>query len=494
MSSTMASHSFLSDEATYSFYNEFLDESQFTAEEGEEEERKLSWRLDPMESHSDWTIVVQHQGTETRDTYHTHKNILAVGPCKSDYFASLFRSTHLAESQDNTSHIVLEEPAANAMPIMLDFIYDIPRHKLDICTSHVVALRYLSKYFGIRILYRKVMEFHKKDMTLDNISTYIQDAAVFHDESILKLAATKCLDNLQQLADERLLEQMDPSFFLRILSNPEVDTCSVSCQMSTLLVKYCQIHKDELTKELFEALTDRKYIPQIDREAAVALLELEVAICGVESKESGPSSSCLQKRCIKVLALHWKDFAQHDKMPSSTLQKLPSTVLVELMEKTILVAKQNHCDLERSKLTDSMSLEEHVEELKRKKAEMEVTHKLELQHCRQEGCEKANHLRSLLAEKDRQLLEYRREWDKMIRVPPNYKGFSDTRQSTFHHQAANEPFDSASNRMGRFGRIRPTAMPRIGESSEDGFLVLDTNGGIPHKRWPVFYYKASNHD
>ena len=489
----MTSNSFLSDEATHSFDNEFLDDTPFSPEE---EEHKLSWRLDPVESHSDWTIVIQHQGTETRDTYHTHKNILAVGPCKSDYFASLFRSTHLAESQDNTSHIILEEAAAHAMPIMLDFIYDIPRHKLDISTRHVVALRYLSKYFGIRILYRKVMEFHKNDMTLDNISTYIQDAAVFHDESILKLAATKCLDNLQQLADETLLQQMNPSFFLRILSNPEVDTCSVSCQMSTLLVEYCQIHKEELTRELFEALTDRKYIPQIDREAAVALLELEVAICGGESEETtSPSSSCLQKRCIKVLALHWKDFAEHDNMPSSTLQKLPSAVLVELMEKTILVAKQNHCDLERSKLTDSMSLEEQVEELKRKRAEMEVAHQLELQQCRQEGREKANHLRSLLAEKDRQILEYRREWDKMVRVPPDYKGFSDTRQSTFHHDAANEPFDSASNRaISRFGRIRPTAMPRIGESSEDGFLVLDTSGGIPHKRWPVFYYKASDHD
>lgn len=484
--STMASNSFLSDEATHSFDNDFIEGTPFGQEE---EEHKLSWRLDPVESHSDWTIVVQHEGTERCDTYHTHKNILAVGPCKSDYFASLFRSTHLAESQNNTSHIVLEEPAAQAMPIMLDFVYDIPQHKLDISTQHVVALRYLAKYFGIRILYRKVMEFHKKDMRLDNISTYIADASVFHDETTLRLAATKCLDNLQ-LMDSNLLQQMDPTFFLRILSNPEVDTCSVSCQMSTILVQYCQIHRDELTKDLFEQLTDRKYIPQIDREAAVPLLELEVVNCSSNNEEEeNSSSSCLQKRCIKVLALHWKDFAEHGEMPTSTLQKLPTAVLVELMEKTILVAKQNILDMERSKLTDSMSLVEQVEELEREKTEMEAAHELELRHCRQEGRDKANHLRSLLAEKDRQLSEYRREWDKMIRVPADYDRFSDKRQSTFHHQAANEPFDNPSNRMSRFGRIRPTAMPRIGESNEDGFLLLDTNK-IPHKRWPLFYYKG----
>jgi hypothetical protein len=159
------------------------------------------------------------------------------------------------------------------------------------------------------------------------------------------------------------------------------------------------------------------------------------------------------------------------------------------MEKTVLVAKQNQYDLERSKLTDSMSLVEQVEELQREKREMNTAHRLDLQRCRQEGRDKANHLRSLLAEKDRQVLEYRREWDKMIRVPHDYNRFADTRQSTFHHQAANEPFDNPSNRMGRFGRIRPTAMPRIGESCEDGFLVIETNE-IPHKRYPVFYYKG----
>lgn len=478
----MTSNSFLSDEATHSFDDDVMDGMPLGEEQ--EEEQKLSWRLDPVESHSDWTLLVLHG--DVTNTYHVHKNILAVGPCRSDYFVSVFRSTHLAESQNNTSQIVLEEPAARAMPIMLDFIYDIPAHRLEISTQHVVALRYLAKYFGIRIMYRKVMEYLKKDMSLDNLSTYIAGAAVFHDETALSLAATKCLDNLQFMNDT-LMEQMDPTFFLRILSNPDVDTCSVSCQMSTLLAEYCQIHREELTKELFEQLTDRKHIPQIDRDAAVPLLELEVDICGDKQTDSNvPSSSCLQKRCIKVLALHWKDFAEPDKMPSSTLHKLPKAVLVELMEKTILVAKQNHHDMERSKLTDSMSLMEQVEELKREKAEREAAHRLELQQCQQEGRARANHLHSLMTEKDRQIAEYRREWGKMVRVPPEYNRFGDKRLSTFHHQAANEPFDAnpSSNRVSRFGRIRPTAMPRIGESDEDGYLVVDTR-----KRWPVFYYK-----
>jgi hypothetical protein len=84
-------------------------------------------------------------------------------------------------------------------------------------------------------------------------------------------------------------------------------------------------------------------------------------------------------------------------------------------------------------------------------------------------------------------LEYRREWDKMVRVPPEYR-FADERTSTYHHLSGNEPFDNLTTGVNQFGRIRPTAMPRIGESSENGYLVLDTDS-IPHKRWPVYYYK-----
>jgi hypothetical protein len=384
----------------------------------------------------------------------------------------------LAESQTNTSKIPLEDAAAQVMPILLDFMYD-TEHKLEIATQHVVALRYLAKYFAMRILYRKVMEYHKKDMTLENIGTYIADAAVFHDETTLSLAAIKCIDNLRVL-DKTLLERMDPSFLLRILSNPDVDTCSVSCHLSMLLVDYFQIHHEEVSKELFRELTDRKYIPQIDRDAAAPLLELEMAICG---EENGPS--CLQKRCIKVLALYWKDFAEHDKMPS--FHKLPSAVLVELMEKTILVAKQNYLDLERSKLIDSATRLKQLESLKMEKAQMEAQHQLQLEEQKEVTRDKLNHLRSLLAEKDRQILEYRREWDKMVRVPPEYR-FADERTSTYHRLSGNEPFDNPTTGVNQFGRIRPTAMPRIGDCSEDGHLVLDTDS-IPHKRWPVYYYK-----
>lgn len=53
----------------------------------------LSWRLDPEESLSDWTILVKtkRSNDDKVDTYHVHKSVLGVGPRRSNYFATAIR-------------------------------------------------------------------------------------------------------------------------------------------------------------------------------------------------------------------------------------------------------------------------------------------------------------------------------------------------------------------------------------------------------------------
>ena len=55
-------------------------------------------------------------------TSHLHRNMLAVGPCKSHYFTALFR-TPMAETTTKTSDIKFRKDAADAVPLILDFIY-----------------------------------------------------------------------------------------------------------------------------------------------------------------------------------------------------------------------------------------------------------------------------------------------------------------------------------------------------------------------------------
>ena len=74
--------------------------------------------------------------------YHLHRTILAAGPCKSDYFAALFK-TPMRETTTNTSTIEMAKDAADAVPLMLDFMYT---QELGIITCELaVTLRFLAE-------------------------------------------------------------------------------------------------------------------------------------------------------------------------------------------------------------------------------------------------------------------------------------------------------------------------------------------------------------
>jgi len=57
----------------------------------------LSWRVDPEESLSDWTIVVKTKRSDKApQEYHVHKSVLGAGPRRSQYFANAFRQVEEA--------------------------------------------------------------------------------------------------------------------------------------------------------------------------------------------------------------------------------------------------------------------------------------------------------------------------------------------------------------------------------------------------------------
>ena len=83
----------------------------------------LSWRMSPEESPSDWTLIVTTgEGTGVSNEYILHRNVLTVGPCKSDYFMAFFRMP-MKEKMTSTSEIELDMDAADVVPLMLDFFF-----------------------------------------------------------------------------------------------------------------------------------------------------------------------------------------------------------------------------------------------------------------------------------------------------------------------------------------------------------------------------------
>ena len=162
-------------------------------------EQKISWRHDPEESFSDWTIVVTSEPREgnegietdgtptpTSETYHVHRLVVGAGPRKSNYFLRLFKTKGLKEAQASTSHITLERSAANAFPLMLDFMYDISSGDVEASTETAVALKHLANYFDVPSLLDNINKFIQDDLTLDNMHIYARDGNLFHDDETIQ--------------------------------------------------------------------------------------------------------------------------------------------------------------------------------------------------------------------------------------------------------------------------------------------------------------------
>lgn len=453
----------------------FEDIDFFDDDKSSDEEQRLSWRLDPEDSLSDWTLMIEKEHSGSVQEYHVHKNILAVGPCKSEYFSSVFRMA-MREAETSTSHIKLEDTAADVVPCMLDFLYQ--TEKLEITSP--VELRYLAQYFGIKLLHRRVMEFVKTDMTMSNVHQYIQSAKIFSDEKMFHLALHLVIDNIEDLSPTSpLLEVVDPDFFYDIVSSPEVDTCSVSCHLSNLIAAYCQLHT--LDEETFQRLTDRRFIPLIDKDSAMTLLELDDATRTTDEAATLTASEtthCLQKRCIKVLAQHWKDL--------DCWKRAPPQVMGELFDKTLTTAR---VDMENALSSVQEEIEKHAERMTGKLQAVadDAQQQVDIERTRRIAVEEElQATRRLVVDRERELSEYRREWKRMIRVPVNHHGFRDVKRCTYHHQSSNEPFDNPT-KVAQFGKLRPTAMPNVGDAEEDGYLFL-TKSGHFMERWPMFYY------
>ena len=112
----------------------------------------LSWRQNPSESFSDWTIeVIKEDNTKAQPSpagvcavYHVHRRVLAVGPKKSDYFAKLFKEIGSA----NRTQLRLSNREATVFPMALDYIYANSDFDLDTEKAYAVSLRNPNFYCG----------------------------------------------------------------------------------------------------------------------------------------------------------------------------------------------------------------------------------------------------------------------------------------------------------------------------------------------------------
>uniref|UniRef100_A0A7S4W3D4 BTB domain-containing protein n=1 Tax=Ditylum brightwellii TaxID=49249 RepID=A0A7S4W3D4_9STRA len=296
-----------------------------------EEDEPLSWSLSDVPGNlSDWTIVVTEggglggtcAGTSTSAShYHVHKNILAVGPRKSEYFSHLFLSTtSFVESNNSRSTIELEPSAAAAFPIMLDYVYNIGN--LELSTEHAIALRHLSKYFGIHKLFVEVANFIRRDLTAETATFYLKEASLYCDDKVLRVTCRICAANAETVNLKRFLVSFDSEQFLLISSFLKLFVSSEI--MSTYVAEYFRSHKEATKNPCFNDLTNNKIIPRIDSSEAIFFLSLPMT--KVLSSNESTHEPSLQNRCIASCSKNWKSvLADPIKAHASDSLQLPGS-------------------------------------------------------------------------------------------------------------------------------------------------------------------------
>jgi len=432
-----------------------------------ENQEELTWRLDPSESMSDWTLRVYNKGTKTTDEYHVHKNILAVGKRRSEYFVNIFRQRGRNSTDDPVSEVVLVNRAAVAVPVLLDYMYTSNEAALQLTSDVAPGLRFLSQFFGVRQLFDRVMRFIQRDLSLKTMVAYYRASRELEDKKISNLVVKHCARNIQLIdTNHELIQVIDPELFSKVLSSPGLDERKM--HVSLLVTKYCQLHRDHLNSETFLAITHESNLPVVHHTAAISLMGIEADLVVPTSIASMMGSMTdLQERCIKGLSAHWRELTEQDpEQTTRVCRKLPSSVVTELLLRSL-----EHAKKEGDRQAQNAVLARNVKTQKAKPkpgadgSKSKTEHEAAMEALKKEYEEKLTHLQDVCYEKDKHIKNYYQELNKFERLPNGTEG-----------------------KIVQSGRKeQPTVMPTIGKHSKEGYLLSGKKlGGA---KFPLFYYK-----
>ena len=286
---------------TASDYIEELDESD--NEPPVAEQVFLDWRLDPTSSHSDWTIEIVTKDEEQKPKvveYHVHKVMLTVGPRKSGYFQKICRQdAEFHECTTCSSRIELEKIAADAFPVMLDYLYQqISQVQFQFETQSATALHFLGQYLDIHALRWDALQFIKNDLSLSKCLHYYSHACILQNKKILGVTVDHCAKQLCEInpTEHPIVATADFQFWIEVLRTYE-GTPLASCHASCLVEHICKEREPNLGA--FNQLTNEDVMPNVDKTAALGLLATEANLVNYGDLSELTS---LQKRCIRVLS------------------------------------------------------------------------------------------------------------------------------------------------------------------------------------------------
>lgn len=291
----------------------------------------LKWQHTTPNESSDWTIVVLHNDTFERESFHVHQRVLSCGERKSNYFARLFESTSAPSTE---SDLVLGTAEVAVFPYILDYIYYDIKPKLDMRVAFSYFM--MGKSLGIDRLRQFVIDYYRNAMGGDNIRDFIQVVCEFDDNELLE-SAIDCFAGEMFSMDVALAGKLKPQMLHRILyrSKDHLERVGFDAATTSLFVaESLHNHACLLSREQLLGMVDDKILTSIDAVAAIKLLATYTIVCDGEQQNCEDLS--LRHRCVTAIAKDWSRMrSEFEKSPAlvKALKTFSSELLVDILMK-----------------------------------------------------------------------------------------------------------------------------------------------------------------
>jgi len=512
----------------------------------------LSWRLNPVESLSDWTLVVVSsesageekppprttecdQVSEISDIsgkneeltkkscsdfrakatkrYHVHRAVLGVGKRKADFFAEIFQRQRLAlennaderdlgETKDlqSITHLEVKPSAAAAFDTMLDFMYAPDSTTVKATTESAVALRHLSIALGARELFNSVTPFIQKDLSAQTSPIYVFEAFRYNHEKLLNVAMKICASNFSEIKLSSIII-LTPNLFGSILRSPHL-----KCQsevLSSRVASYFRCRPKSITAENLLRFTSPDVMPSMASDEVLFylnMMEQTGLILKKDRRNVSLVNSSLYQRCVLASTETLQNLMEEKlylrskgSIQSGARNKQASGELeFESLSSRIRSDLLENALLEKISKTQTSSPRIKKDE-KRNSNASEKTRRIRRnkplsRHTLNDYEEKILMLEEKLAARDHTIEMYSSEISKFTRLPNNYTPPLNLSDYTYKRDPIYDSYGASV-----YGLNPPTAMPNTGHQEYDGWVCRDHKLGddvVNDKIWPLYYYKG----
>ena len=268
----------------------------------EDEDVKITWRMDPIRSKSDWVLVVK-DGRQNY-IYHVHQSSLVYGQRKSGFFLKKFDEVYADSNRVDKkpiTEVLIDASVAPFIPTMLDYVYE---DKLDLTISNAAALRKLSNQFDIRTLYALVSSFIQQDITFNTVAGYIEQADIVNDKELSKVCVMMALQFFNKIPDNEI-SKIPIDKMQNLVADQKLNV-STPERLSQRIAAYIK-GRNDIDHETFYFLTHANILPSFHPKEAMWYLSYVSENFPSTLTEGEDRESTLQYRCVVAVTKNWQE-------------------------------------------------------------------------------------------------------------------------------------------------------------------------------------------